>query len=259
MRRDPRVTLLCYDPRQPLRYLEVRGTVVEMTEEGAGRAPRRARLEVRGAADPLLRRRASRRASPRPRSRSCAGSARPTSSPSTRPSREARDDHPRRARDGLPIPASHLDLLTRPDLRRAHDDGRATASPSRAWSGSTIDGECARVNTTLERQKGRNMLANPQGQPARRRPRQHRPLHPDPRRRRARHRGRARAPRRADAQVHAPSPLLRTHLPGRAAGARDAGHLPHPRAADHPRRDPRLRRGTPRPPIRRSELTLLHS
>jgi len=37
MRRDPLVTLLCYDPRQPLRYLEVRGTVVEMTEEGAGR------------------------------------------------------------------------------------------------------------------------------------------------------------------------------------------------------------------------------
>ena len=35
MRRDPRVTLLCYDPRQPLRYLEVRGTVVEMTEIGA--------------------------------------------------------------------------------------------------------------------------------------------------------------------------------------------------------------------------------
>lgn len=35
MRRDPRVTLLCYDPREPLRYLEVRGTVVEMTEEGA--------------------------------------------------------------------------------------------------------------------------------------------------------------------------------------------------------------------------------
>ena len=37
MRRDPRVTLLCYDPRRPLRYLEVRGTVVEMTEDGAGR------------------------------------------------------------------------------------------------------------------------------------------------------------------------------------------------------------------------------
>lgn len=35
MRANPRVTLLCYDPRNPLRYLEVRGAVVEMTEEGA--------------------------------------------------------------------------------------------------------------------------------------------------------------------------------------------------------------------------------
>jgi hypothetical protein len=35
MRRNPRVTLLCYDPRQALRSIEVRGTVVEMTEEGA--------------------------------------------------------------------------------------------------------------------------------------------------------------------------------------------------------------------------------
>ena len=36
MRRHPRVTLLCFDPRAPLRYLEIRGTVVEMTEDGAG-------------------------------------------------------------------------------------------------------------------------------------------------------------------------------------------------------------------------------
>lgn len=35
MRRNPKVTLLCYDPREPLRSLEVRGTVVEMTELGA--------------------------------------------------------------------------------------------------------------------------------------------------------------------------------------------------------------------------------
>jgi PPOX class probable F420-dependent enzyme len=35
MRRNPRVTLLCYDPREPLRYLEVRGRVVEMSEAGA--------------------------------------------------------------------------------------------------------------------------------------------------------------------------------------------------------------------------------
>jgi hypothetical protein len=35
MRRNPKVTLLCYDPDNPLRFVEVRGTVVEMTEAGA--------------------------------------------------------------------------------------------------------------------------------------------------------------------------------------------------------------------------------
>jgi PPOX class probable F420-dependent enzyme len=35
MRRDPHVTLLCYDPRRPLRYLEIRGVVEDMTEDGA--------------------------------------------------------------------------------------------------------------------------------------------------------------------------------------------------------------------------------
>ncbi len=36
MRRDPRVTLLCFDPRRPLRYLEIRGRVIEMTTDDAG-------------------------------------------------------------------------------------------------------------------------------------------------------------------------------------------------------------------------------
>ncbi|HEY3335302.1 MAG TPA: PPOX class F420-dependent oxidoreductase [Candidatus Limnocylindrales bacterium] len=35
MRRNPRVTLLCYDPADDGRYLEVRGVVEEMTEDGA--------------------------------------------------------------------------------------------------------------------------------------------------------------------------------------------------------------------------------
>lgn len=35
MRLNPKVTLLCYDPRQPLRSLEIRGEVVSMSEEGA--------------------------------------------------------------------------------------------------------------------------------------------------------------------------------------------------------------------------------
>ena len=35
MRRDPRVTLLCFDPQAPLCSLELRGRVIEMTEDGA--------------------------------------------------------------------------------------------------------------------------------------------------------------------------------------------------------------------------------
>ena len=35
MRLNPKVTLLAYDPRNPLRNIEVRGRVVEMTEDGA--------------------------------------------------------------------------------------------------------------------------------------------------------------------------------------------------------------------------------
>src|SRR6266704_685394 len=32
MRCNPKVTLLVYDPKQPLRHIEIRGTIVEMTE-----------------------------------------------------------------------------------------------------------------------------------------------------------------------------------------------------------------------------------
>jgi len=35
MRCNPKVTLLAYDPKQPLRHIEIRGTIVDMTEEGA--------------------------------------------------------------------------------------------------------------------------------------------------------------------------------------------------------------------------------
>ncbi len=35
MRLNPKVTLLAYDPRNPLRNIEIRGCVAEMTEEGA--------------------------------------------------------------------------------------------------------------------------------------------------------------------------------------------------------------------------------
>jgi PPOX class probable F420-dependent enzyme len=35
MRANPKVTLLVYDAKQPRRNMEIRGTVIEMTEEGA--------------------------------------------------------------------------------------------------------------------------------------------------------------------------------------------------------------------------------
>jgi PPOX class probable F420-dependent enzyme len=60
----------------------------------------------------------------------------------------------------LPIPTSHLDLLTRPVhgvLTTLMPDGQPQSSL--VWC--DYDGECACVNTTLARQKGRNLLADP--------------------------------------------------------------------------------------------------
>jgi PPOX class probable F420-dependent enzyme len=62
--------------------------------------------------------------------------------------------------EALAIPASHLDLLTRPIcgvLSTMGPDGQPQSSL--VWV--DFDGTCARVNTTLQRQKGRNLLANP--------------------------------------------------------------------------------------------------
>jgi PPOX class probable F420-dependent enzyme len=56
----------------------------------------------------------------------------------------------------LTIPASHLDLLERPVpgvLTTLMPDGQ----PQSTLVWVDHDGECARVNTTFERQKGRNM------------------------------------------------------------------------------------------------------
>ena len=64
------------------------------------------------------------------------------------------------APETIPIPASHLDLLTRPIcgvLTTMGGDGQPQSSL--VWV--DFDGSCTRVNTTLERQKGRNLLANP--------------------------------------------------------------------------------------------------
>jgi PPOX class probable F420-dependent enzyme len=59
-----------------------------------------------------------------------------------------------------PIPESHRDLLARPVhgvLTTMEPDGQPQSSL--VWV--DFDGECALVNTTLQRRKGRNMVANP--------------------------------------------------------------------------------------------------
>jgi PPOX class probable F420-dependent enzyme len=64
------------------------------------------------------------------------------------------------APETVTVPASHLDLLTRPVcgvLTTMGGDGQPQSSL--VWA--DWDGACAWVNTTLERQKGRNLLANP--------------------------------------------------------------------------------------------------
>jgi PPOX class probable F420-dependent enzyme len=58
------------------------------------------------------------------------------------------------------VPESHLDLLARPVhgvLTTMEPDGQPQSSL--VWV--DYDGECALVNTTRERRKGRNMAANP--------------------------------------------------------------------------------------------------
>ena len=63
------------------------------------------------------------------------------------------------ATDLVPIPASHVDLLDRPICGVLTTIG-ADGQPQSSLVWVDQDGECARVNTTAERQKGRNLLAN---------------------------------------------------------------------------------------------------
>jgi PPOX class probable F420-dependent enzyme len=58
-----------------------------------------------------------------------------------------------------PVPQSHVDLLTAPIvgvLTTLMPDGQ----PHSCLVWVDYDGECARINTTLERQSGRNLMAN---------------------------------------------------------------------------------------------------
>jgi PPOX class probable F420-dependent enzyme len=174
MSANPKVTLFCYDPRNTLRSLEIRGTVEEMTEEGAmdhldglssryvGAAPYFGRCipaHFRETEIPVLCR------------------IRPTRVLAADWSKgEAEPDEAGTAEEtgttevalwpcgpgtpGVPIPESHRDLLTRPVhgiLTTMEPDGQPQSSL--VWV--DYDGQSALVNTTRERRKGRNMAANP--------------------------------------------------------------------------------------------------
>lgn len=60
----------------------------------------------------------------------------------------------------LPIPESHLDLVTRP-VHGVLTTMMPNGQPQSSLVWCDYDGECVSINTTRERQKGRNMLRNP--------------------------------------------------------------------------------------------------
>lgn len=59
----------------------------------------------------------------------------------------------------VPVPPSHVDLLARP-ICGVLTTMDAAGQPQSSLVWVDHDGECARVNTTFQRQKGRNLLAD---------------------------------------------------------------------------------------------------
>ena len=161
MRANPRVTLLAYAQRNPLRSLEVRGRIIEMTEVGAlehldrlsvkyiGRGPYFGACvpaELKEREIPVLCRIAPMRVVTL--NAGCADDNVNFSKP-LRPV----------PNNGF-IPPSHHDLVARPlhgVLTTMLPDGQPQCTL--VWL--DYDGDCLRVNTTRQRQKGKNMQANP--------------------------------------------------------------------------------------------------
>jgi len=164
MRRNPRVTFLCYDPRRPLRYLEVRGLVVEMTEAGAAGhldclASKYAGRPMRFFGDAIPASFAETETPVLCRIRPAHVVTLDATGPTPRDGPEAKHLSGPIAPDTASIPPSHLDLLTRPICgvftTLGHD-----GQPQSTMVWVDLGPGCALVNTTLERQKGRNLLDN---------------------------------------------------------------------------------------------------
>lgn len=192
MAANPRVTLLCFDPREPLRFLEVRGTVVEMTEEGAlehldGLVAKYLGRPARYFGDCIPERFAEAETPVLIRIRPtrvigldarcggehdcasidaegppavAAGRSIPPPSECQTPEAATIPPAPDPAPADVELPTSHRDLFGPPDhgvLTTLMPDGQPQSSL--VWL--DLDGGCVRVNTTRERQKGRNMERDP--------------------------------------------------------------------------------------------------
>jgi len=165
MRADPRITVLIVDPGPQTHWIEIRG-IVELMDEGAldhldALAERYTgarhyfgevvAADLAGREIPVI------------------GRIRPIRvvTDAQAPARTTRTDRrpevpTRRASDGTPasVPASHRDLLTRPlrgALSTLMPDGHPQTQP--VWC--DLEGDDVVVNTSRERQKGRNLLADP--------------------------------------------------------------------------------------------------
>ncbi len=164
MRRNRRVTLLCYDPRRPLRYLEVRGVVAEMTEAGAAGhldllASKYAGRPVCFFGDAIPATVAQTETPIHCRIRPVHVVALDATGPAQRDEAGCKRTTGPVAPGPPPVPPSHLDLLTRPIcgvFTTLGNDGQPQSSL--VWV--DLDRECALVNTALQRQKGRNLLEN---------------------------------------------------------------------------------------------------
>jgi PPOX class probable F420-dependent enzyme len=178
MRQDPRVTLLCYDPHRPLRSLEVRGRVEDMTEDGAldhldALASKYMGRPVRYFGDCIAERFAETEVPVLSRIRMLRVVALDATAPGPESSPPRHADAGKLGPDqlrpvGAPpsfaneqeIPASHRDLL-----ERAVCGVLTTLLPGGQPHSCLVwvdhDGTRARVNTTLQRQSGRDLAADP--------------------------------------------------------------------------------------------------
>jgi PPOX class probable F420-dependent enzyme len=195
MRRDPRVALLCFDPRRPLRYLAIRGRVASLTEDGAldhldaltsrylGRPAHSfgdgVAAELAATETPVLCRIVPTKAvgldaeheptdgCPPRRESGDSDGASPAAVTTGAPGggvRGATASGPAARSSGTAgstvIPASHLDLIGAPNhgvLTTLMSDGNPRSSL--VWLDH--DGGCAKLNTTLERHKGRDLMVDP--------------------------------------------------------------------------------------------------